>query len=97
MLGWFNKKPSEPDRPHGEPPIWYDDLKSLFEYLDRPNSPECDHSHTECVVFLKGRKLPVDATLAWLKANGGYCDCEVIFNVTNEWGEKVGFNPETDQ
>jgi hypothetical protein len=97
MVGWFKKKPSESEHPDGEPPISYDDLKALFEYLDRPNPPACDHSHKECLEFLNGRKLPVDATLAWLKANGGFCDCEVIFNVTNEWGEKVGFNPETEE
>lgn len=24
-------------------------------------------------------------TIAWLKANGGYCDCEVVTNAADHW------------
>ncbi len=96
MFGWFKKKPAETAPPSGDPPISYDDLKALFEYLGRPNPPPCDHTHKECVGFLRERKLPVDKTLDWLRANGGFCDCEVIFNVTDKWGEKVGWIPEDE-
>jgi hypothetical protein len=27
----------------------------------------------------------------WLCAHGGFCDCEVVFNVEQEWGERVGY------
>ncbi|MCE9529639.1 MAG: DUF2695 domain-containing protein [Planctomycetes bacterium] len=97
MFGWFKKKPAEPEPLSGDPPISHDDLRALFEYLDRPNPSPCDHTHKECVEFLRGRQLPVGKTLGWLKANGGHCDCEVIFNVTDEWGEKVGWNPKTEE
>lgn len=75
-------------------PISHDELKALFAWLGRPNPPPCDHSHRETIQFLEQRKLPVEQTVAWLKANGGFCDCEVIYNVTDEWGDVVGWNPE---
>jgi len=97
MFGWFKKKASEPDPSSGEPPISYDDLKALFEWLDRPNPPPCDHSHKETEQFLRKHGLPIGQTLDWLKANGGFCDCEVIFNVTDKWGDKVGWEPEEEE
>jgi hypothetical protein len=97
MFGWFKKRRANPESPSGEPPLSYADLKALFEYLGRPKPPPCDHTHRECIEFLRARKLPVEATLAWLRTNGGFCDCEVIINVTDEWGEKVGWNPEAEE
>lgn len=88
MLGWFKKQTAEPSPPSGEPPISYRDLKALFEYLGRPNPPSCDHTHKESEEFLRRRTLSVEKTLAWLKSHGGYCDCEVIFNVTDEWARR---------
>ncbi len=79
------------------PPISYDNLKSLFDYLDRPDPPPCDHTHKETIEFLKENGLPVVPTVAWLKANGGYCDCEVIYNVTDIWAEKVGWKPNSEE
>lgn len=90
MFGSFQKQTSTPG---DEPPISNVDLKGLFEFLDKPNSPPCDHDHSETVEFLNSRKLPVESTLNWLRENGGFCDCEVIFNVTDKWGEIVGWEP----
>lgn len=82
---------SEPNE--GNPPISHAELKALFEWLDRPNPPPCDHSFRETVQFLNERQLPVEPTLEWLQSNGGYCDCEIIFNVTDEWADIVGWEP----
>jgi hypothetical protein len=76
-----------------EPPIAYDDLRELFDWLNQPNPPPCDHSHRFTREFLERRSLPIEPTIAWLCSNGGCCDCEVIFNVTNDWAERVGWNP----
>ncbi len=92
ILEWIFR-PRRPSPVPTEPPITYEDLKSLFEYLDRLDPPPCTHTHKETVEFLKGRHLPVEATIAWLKANGGYCDCEVIHNVADKWQDKVGWQP----
>jgi hypothetical protein len=74
-----------------EPPISYSDLKGLFEWLDRPDPPPCEHGYKETTEFLTARGLPVESTLKWLREYGGYCDCEVIYNVANDWGDTVGF------
>jgi len=62
-------------------PIPKEDLKALFDWLDRPNVPPCDHTLNETIQFLTSRNLDVEKTTEWLRENGGYCDCEVIFNV----------------
>jgi Protein of unknown function (DUF2695) len=76
-----------------EPPISHTDLKELFEWLDRPNPPPCEHGYKETLQFLNSRGLQIDPTLKWLQDNGGYCDCEIIYNVTDQWGGIVGFQP----
>ena len=52
MFGWFKKRHPEADRQFGEPPISHDELKALFDYLNRRNPPKCDHSRKECVELL---------------------------------------------
>ena len=62
-------------------PIPKDDLKDLFDYLDRPNPPACDHTLKETIQFLGSRNLDWEKTVLWLRDHGGFCDCEVIHNV----------------
>ncbi|MDP6543752.1 MAG: DUF2695 domain-containing protein [Phycisphaerae bacterium] len=88
---------SSSDIPIEPPPISSDHIKSLFDYLDRPNPTPCGHTHKETIEFLKENGLPVVPTIAWLEANGGYCDCEIIYNVTDTWGEKVGWKPNIEE
>ena len=71
-------------------PISKEDLKALLDYLDTPNSPPCDHTLKKTLSFLKGRRLDLAKIVPWLKNYGGYCDCEVIFNVDGGLGEYVG-------
>lgn len=66
------------------------DLKELLDWLDRPGAPECETTFAQTVEFLQGRALPVEPTLEWLRANGGGCDCEVIYNVDDKFGAEVG-------
>jgi len=63
-------------------------IKQLFEYLCR-NISDCDCTLRKTKDFLKSRNLDVDKTIAWLEQNGGYCDCEVIFNVKEKFGALV--------
>jgi hypothetical protein len=37
--------------------------------------------------------LPAEETITWLRANGGFCDCEAIFNVADAWGDRIGWQP----
>jgi hypothetical protein len=40
--------------------------------------------------MLGWRPLKLDAAVAWLRENGGFCDCEVIYNVDEKFGALVG-------
>jgi len=84
-----------------EPPITYDKLRELFEFLDRTSATgyQCDYKYTITESFLRKRNLPVEPMLIWLGENGAGCDCEVMFNTAQQWEEIVGYNPpnEDDQ
>lgn len=71
-------------------PIPHVDLKELFDFLDRPNPPPCDHTLRETLQFLEKKKLSAERIVPWLQEYGGYCDCEVIFNVEEKFGPIVG-------
>jgi hypothetical protein len=71
-------------------PMPQQDLRDLFDYLDRENPPPCDHTLRDTLEFLKKRGLDAERIVPWLREHGGYCDCEVIFNVDDKFGEIVG-------
>jgi hypothetical protein len=71
-------------------PISKNDLKDLLDFLDRPNAPACDHTFKETLEFIVKKGLDRDIIIPWLNEYGGYCDCEVIYNVDEKWGEFVG-------
>jgi hypothetical protein len=70
-------------------------LRDLFARLNEVSRTgyTCDHRFTQTTRFLTERGLPVGAMLAWLGENGGGCDCEIVFNVEEKWGESVGYEP----
>jgi Protein of unknown function (DUF2695) len=78
-----------------EPPVSYDDLRDLFEHLDRTSVTgyECDHTFALTNAFLGARGIQADAMLSWLQENGAGCDCEVMFNVAQQWEDIVGYIP----
>ena len=71
-------------------PLPKEDLKELFDYLDRPNPPPCDHTLKDTISFLEKKKLDVQRIVPWLKEHGGYCDCEVIYNVDDKFADLIG-------
>jgi hypothetical protein len=83
-------KKREQEKMEASIPIPKADLKALFDYLDRPDPPACTHTLKETIEFLKSRNLDVEKTIAWCRENGGHCDCEVIFNVEENFGPLVG-------
>jgi hypothetical protein len=60
------------------------DLRDLFALLERENPPPCDHTLRETIAFLQERNLDVEKIVPWFQSHGGYCDCEVIFNVQDK-------------
>jgi hypothetical protein len=66
-------------------------LRDLFDVLDeRLSLTGCDGTRWHTRVFLQERHLPAEPILAWLLEYGGGCDCEVLGNVEEGWGEIVG-------
>jgi hypothetical protein len=39
--------------------------------------------------FLRKRGLDVARVVSWLRDHGGYCDCEVLANVEDEFSEII--------
>ncbi len=71
-------------------PLSHEDLRALFDHLEREGALQCDHTLRETTKFLRQRRLDVERIVPWLREHGGYCDCEVIYNVADKFGEIVG-------
>lgn len=66
-------------------PISQENLTALFDHLDIALAAGCDHSLKLTRSFLQSRSLPEATIIPWLGEYGGYCDCEVLANVEQEW------------
>lgn len=66
-------------------PISQSDLAELFDHLDRALAHGCDHSLRITREFLHSKGLSEATIIPWLGEYGGYCDCEVLANVEQEW------------
>ena len=55
--------------------------------METPHT-ECDYSHTRTRAALRAIAVDEDASIAWLENEGGYCDCEVLFNVVTAAAEE---------
>ena len=63
----------------------HDDLRALFDHLDAALEDACDHTLRHTLAFLRSRGLDEERVVPWLAEYGGFCDCEVLFNVGSEW------------
>ncbi len=72
-------------------PLW----ASFVEKLDGPDACNfrkekgeitwnCKHKHDHSRRILSEMLMDVDESIEYFIANGGYCDCEVLFNVNQE-------------
>jgi len=68
-------------------PMSRDNFKMLFDYLDSElKAKKCDDDHEITRTYLN--VIGVENTekiLGWLRAKGGYCDCEVLANVEEQF------------
>jgi hypothetical protein len=71
-------------------PMPHEDLRDLLDHLVSEGAPQCDHTWRKTLEFLQKRGLDVDRVIPWLRSHGGYCDCEVIYNVGDKFGKIVG-------
>ena len=67
-------------------------LKDLLSYLNKDMAPPCNHTHRETIEFLKSRNIDPATVIPWLQDHGGFCDCEVIYNVYDAVGDLVGWH-----
>lgn len=71
-------------------PMLHQDLRELFDHLDTDRSAECDHTLRVTTAFLQQRGLDVTRIVPRLSEHGGYCDCEVLANLEDEFSEILG-------
>ena len=59
----------------------------LFDYLEKVlQECPCDHSLRHTTHFLSENKVPdPEKVITWLTSHGGYCDCEVLYNVEEQF------------
>jgi hypothetical protein len=63
-------------------------FQPLFDYLDEMlSSMGCDDTLKFTTEFLQEQHLPIETSLAWMRENGGYCDCEVLANIEEKISE----------
>jgi hypothetical protein len=64
-------------------PMSVQDLASLIQHVDESVERQgCDHSLRATTAFLESEKLDAGTIVRWLNDHGGYCDCEVVLNVS---------------
>lgn len=85
-------KQDEQDEIRASIPMGIDELKGLLSHLNRESAPECDHTLKETIEFLKSKQLNSEVVVPWLGEHGGFCDCEVIYNVYDDVGDIVGWH-----
>ena len=59
----------------------------LFDYLEKAlQECPCDHSLRHTTHFLTENKVcDIEKVTSWLTSHGGYCDCEVLCNVEEQF------------
>jgi hypothetical protein len=71
-------------------PLSKEDLRGLFEYLGSEVASGCDHTAKKTLSYLRSRSLDSDRIVPWLQELGGYCDCEVLANVEQQFEKILG-------
>jgi hypothetical protein len=57
-------------------------MHELFDYLDEKLMPEkCNHDYPLTIAYLESKGLEKDEFIIWARENGGYCDCEILWNI----------------
>ena len=70
-------------------PLSDDRLELLFAFVQAAvDNVGWDHSLQPTRQWLEDNDLDIQAVIAWLANNGGFCDCEVIGNARDHREEK---------
>lgn len=71
-------------------PLSKEELRGLFDYLDSEEASGCDHTAKKTLSYLRSRSLDPERIVPWLQELGGYCDCEVLANVEQQFEKILG-------
>lgn len=68
-------------------PVSREIFQNLFDFLDEKlEEHDCDDSLTLTKQFLETSHVTnTEVVENWLKENGGFCDCEVLYNVEEKF------------
>ena len=69
-------------------PMSLQQLKDLFSALNTKST--CHHDFSDTIVLIQREGLDAARVLPWLQEHGAHCDCEVIYNVYDHFGDLVG-------
>jgi hypothetical protein len=66
-------------------PIMTPDHPKWTEFMNRlwAGRLPCCHNHHMSRAILADFDVDIERSIAYLREHGGYCDCEVLFNVDN--------------
>jgi hypothetical protein len=71
-------------------PLPTEQMQALFDMLDVEFPRQgCDHSLRLTRAWLESKGLPVEPVEAWLRENGGHCDCEALANAEQAWEDAI--------
>jgi hypothetical protein len=71
-------------------PLPPNDLRAMFGTLDSQLvHMACDHTRRLTRKWLEEHGHDIAPVFAWLDANGGYCDCEVLLNAEQVFTEAM--------
>ena len=84
------RKKSREDFENGLP-ITREVFRILFDHLDTElTNNECDKTLKITELFLNSHQVDnINVVTDWLKLNSGYCDCEVLANVEEKFGDNA--------
>ncbi|MCX8531879.1 DUF2695 domain-containing protein [Chryseobacterium luquanense] len=70
-------------------PVSREIFQILFDFLDEElEKHDCDDSLKLTKLFLETNHIGnIEEVENWLKENGGFCDCEVLYNVEEKFEE----------
>lgn len=70
----------------------------LFDFLEQKLSQKpCNHTPKNTQFFCKIHKISAEnQVIAWLSENGGHCDCEILYNVSEHFSWHSKIEPEIE-
>jgi hypothetical protein len=69
-------------------PLSLQQLRNLISRLSATGP--CDHTFSDTRTFAQEHRLDIDRLVFWLERHGAHCDCEVVYNVYDEFRELLG-------